>query len=89
VLKINNLFYSGNKDTLDVRPTAKGVDIREELLKFYERYYSSNLMHLVVYAKETIEELQKLVEVKFSGIKNTQRSRPYFAGQPCHSEHLQ
>lgn len=82
-------FGTGNKDTLDARPTSKGVDIRDELIKFYERHYSSNLMHLVVYGKETIEELEKLVKVKFSGIKNTQRSRPCFAGEPCHSEHLQ
>uniref|UniRef100_A0A0D6QRY2 Insulin-degrading enzyme-like 1, peroxisomal n=1 Tax=Araucaria cunninghamii TaxID=56994 RepID=A0A0D6QRY2_ARACU len=82
-------FSTGNKDTLDVQPKARGVDVREELIKFYEGHYSSNLMHLVVYGKESIENLQNLVEEKFSAIKNTQRSRPYFPGQPCHSEHLQ
>lgn len=36
---------------MEVRPKAKGIDTREELIKFYEEYYSANLMRLVVYAK--------------------------------------
>lgn len=43
--------FVGNWDTLDVRPKEKGLDTRQELLKFYEEYYSANIMHLVVYAK--------------------------------------
>ncbi|KAK3021847.1 hypothetical protein RJ639_046236 [Escallonia herrerae] len=42
---------TGNWDTLEVRPKARGLDTRQELLKFYEENYSANLMHLVVYAK--------------------------------------
>ncbi|KAE9466051.1 hypothetical protein C3L33_02043, partial [Rhododendron williamsianum] len=42
---------SGNWDTLEVKPKARGMDTRHELLKLYEENYSSNLMHLVVYAK--------------------------------------
>lgn len=34
-----------------MRPKARGLDTRQELLKFYEENYSANLMHLVVYAK--------------------------------------
>jgi len=34
---------------LEVRPKAKGLDTRNELLKFYEENYSTNLMHLVIY----------------------------------------
>ena len=41
----------GNWDTLEVRPKARGVDTRLELLKFYKENYSANLMRLVVYAK--------------------------------------
>lgn len=41
----------GNWDTLEVRPKAKGLDTREELIKFYEENYSANLMHLVIYSK--------------------------------------
>ncbi|GLT63106.1 hypothetical protein SLA2020_356910 [Shorea laevis] len=82
-------FSTGNWDTLEVRPKAKGVDIRQELLKFYEENYSANLMHLVVYSKESLDKIQSLVEDKFQEIRNSGRSFPSFPGQPCSSEHLQ
>jgi len=34
---------------LEVKPKAKGLDPRKELLKFYDENYSANLMHLVIY----------------------------------------
>lgn len=42
---------SGNWDTLEVKPRAKGLDTHKELIKFYKEKYSANLMHLVVYGK--------------------------------------
>lgn len=54
-LNSNELFeavvIAGSWDTLEVRPKEKGIDTREELIKFYKEYYSANLMRLVVYAK--------------------------------------
>ncbi|CAG8781896.1 11752_t:CDS:2, partial [Racocetra persica] len=41
-------FGSGNLFSLRDIPRQKGLDIRNELLKFHERYYSANLMKLVV-----------------------------------------
>ncbi|XP_012466863.1 insulin-degrading enzyme-like 1, peroxisomal isoform X4 [Gossypium raimondii] len=82
-------FSTGNWDTLYVRPKAKGVDTRQELLKFYEDKYSANLMHLVVYSKESLDKIQCLVEDKFQEIQNSDRSHFQFPGQPCTSEHLQ
>ncbi|KAH9679014.1 Insulin-degrading enzyme-like 1 (peroxisomal) [Citrus sinensis] len=75
-------FSTGNWETLEVRPKAKGLDTRHELIKFYNEHYSSNLMHLVVYSKG-------LVENKFQDIRNTDRNLFRFPGQPCTSEHLQ
>lgn len=43
----------GNWDTLEVRPKERGLDTRNELIKFYEANYSANLMHLVVYTNGT------------------------------------
>ncbi|KAK1287665.1 Zinc-metallopeptidase, peroxisomal [Acorus calamus] len=82
-------FSTGNWDTLEVIPRAKGIDTRLELLKFYEDNYSANQMHLVLYGKESLDELQRLVEHKFRDIRDTGRSRIHFTGQPCTSEHLQ
>ncbi|CAL1352436.1 unnamed protein product [Linum trigynum] len=82
-------FNIGNWETLEVRPKAKGLDTREELIKFYKEHYSANLMHLVIYAKESLDELQGVVEEKFQAIPNHERSCFSFPGQPFLSEHLQ
>ncbi|OVA19405.1 Peptidase M16 [Macleaya cordata] len=82
-------FSTGNWDTLEVRPKEKGLDTRNELLKFYEGNYSANLMHLVIYGKKSLDELQSLVDHKFKEIRNTDRSCFHYPGQPCTSEHLQ
>ncbi|XP_062117724.1 insulin-degrading enzyme-like 1, peroxisomal isoform X1 [Humulus lupulus] len=82
-------FSTGNWDTLEVRPKAKGLDTRQELIKLYEENYSANLMHLVVYGKDNLDKIQALVEEKFLDIKNKDRSSPRYPGHPCSSEHLQ
>lgn len=41
----------GNKDTLDTIPKSKGINTRDELLKFHSKYYSSNIMSLAVLGK--------------------------------------
>lgn len=49
---ITSLFMCvGSWDTLEVKPKERGIDTREELLKFYSENYSANLMHLVIYSK--------------------------------------
>ncbi|KAM1079537.1 hypothetical protein FF1_014341 [Malus domestica] len=82
-------FSTGNWETLEVRPKAKGLDTRAELNKFYEQYYSANVMHLVIYGKESLDKIQATVEDKFKGIRNIDRSCLHFSGEPCTSEHLQ
>ncbi|KAI4330509.1 hypothetical protein MLD38_028795 [Melastoma candidum] len=82
-------FDTGNWDTLEVLPKAKGLDTRDELIKFYQDHYSANLMNLVIYAKDDIDKLHALVDDKFQAIQNTDRNRIHFPGQPCLSEHLQ
>ncbi|KAK4281882.1 hypothetical protein QN277_013328 [Acacia crassicarpa] len=82
-------FSTGNWDTLEVRPKERGLDTRNELIKFYEANYSANLMHLVVYTNESLDKIQNLVEEKFSDIRNTDRSYFRPPGQPCKSDHLQ
>ncbi|KAK4755404.1 hypothetical protein SAY87_009161 [Trapa incisa] len=82
-------FGTGNWDTLEVQPRARGLDTRAELIKFYQENYSANLMHLVVYSKDSLAKIQSMVEEKFSDVQNTDKNRSHFTGQPCTSEHLQ
>ena len=44
-----NKFTMGNKDTL------LHSKIREELVNFYEKYYSSNIMNVVLYSDMEIK----------------------------------
>ncbi|KAL1225285.1 Insulin-degrading enzyme-like 2 [Cardamine amara subsp. amara] len=82
-------FSTGNLDTLHVRPEARGIDTRSELIKFYDEHYSANIMHLVVYGKENLDKTQGLVEELFQKIRNTNKDFPRFSGQPCTPDHLQ
>lgn len=41
-------FGTGNLETLFENPKKNGQDIREELLKFHDSYYSANIMKLCV-----------------------------------------
>lgn len=63
-------FSTGNLKTLRDDPQARGVKIREEFIKFYEKHYSANRMKLVVLGKEPLDELETLVVDLFSEIKN-------------------
>ncbi|KAL5226535.1 hypothetical protein ABZP36_014800 [Zizania latifolia] len=81
-------FSTGSWETLEIKPKERGLDIRNELLKFYENY-SANLMHLVVYGKESLDCIQSFVERLFSDIKNNDQRNFKCPSQPLSREHLQ
>ncbi|MBP6382806.1 MAG: insulinase family protein [Pseudomonadales bacterium] len=43
-------------------------DIREDLLAFYATHYSANLMTLVVLGRESLDELQAMVDTRFGAV---------------------
>ena len=61
-------FQGGNLATLGIET---GTPIRQELLNFYQKNYSAGLMSLVVYGKESVDQLQDWVETRFKTIPNT------------------
>ena len=63
----HNWFAVGSLETL--ANTAERP-IRKELIEFYNRYYSANLMALVVQGKEPLDQLEAMVRAKFSAVKN-------------------
>ncbi|WP_067862355.1 insulinase family protein [Neptuniibacter marinus] len=64
-----NHFAVGNLETLH---NDKTRPIRNELIDFYNQYYSANVMTLVVLGKEPLDQLEALVRSKFSPVKNRQ-----------------
>ncbi|KAK0408320.1 hypothetical protein QR680_003887 [Steinernema hermaphroditum] len=53
-------FGTGNRQTLMEIPKSKGIDVREELLKFHSKYYSSNIMSLCLVGNRSLDDLEKL-----------------------------
>ena len=64
-------FATGSLDTLSDNESSK---VRDDLITFYERYYSSNLMTLVVYGPQTLNELETWSKNLFNPIQNKQSS---------------
>ncbi|AUI66588.1 MULTISPECIES: pitrilysin [Glaesserella] len=66
-------FAVGNNVTLSDKADSK---LQDELLKFYQQYYSANLMKAVLYANQPIEKLAKLAEQTLGKVTNKQLQAP-------------
>ncbi|RCI06352.1 Insulinase (Peptidase M16) [Rhizopus stolonifer] len=83
-----HLFETGNLETLMDRPKQLGLDIRQELLKFHDTYYSANIMKLVVVGRESLDQLTEWVVEMFSSVQNKNISVPSFQGHPLTKNEL-
>uniref|UniRef100_A0A674PB61 Insulin-degrading enzyme n=1 Tax=Takifugu rubripes TaxID=31033 RepID=A0A674PB61_TAKRU len=81
-------FGTGNKLTLETRPSNEGVDVRQELLQFHSAYYSSNLMGLCVLGRESLDELTSMVVQLFGEVENKNVPIPEFPVHPFQEEQL-
>ncbi|XP_013165339.1 PREDICTED: insulin-degrading enzyme [Papilio xuthus] len=75
-------FGTGNKQTLEVIPKQKGIDVRKELLKFHHTWYSANIMALVVVGKESLDELEEMVAPLFTAIEDRNVTAPSWPQHP-------
>lgn len=60
-------FSVGSLETLADRPDS---DIRDELIDFYNKHYSANVMRLVVLGSQSLDELEALTRPLFSQVPN-------------------
>ncbi|EON98117.1 putative a-factor-processing enzyme protein [Phaeoacremonium minimum UCRPA7] len=63
-------FSTGSLDVLKIQPEARGVNVRQKFIDFYEKHYSANRMKLVVLGREPLDVLEEWVSEYFSGIEN-------------------
>ncbi|XP_073541342.1 insulin-degrading enzyme isoform X2 [Phyllobates terribilis] len=82
-------FGTGNKLTLETRPTEEGLDVRQELLKFHSTFYSSNLMSICVLGRETLDDLTELLVKLFAEVENKNVPVPEFTENPFQKQYLQ
>lgn len=71
-----NKFSTGDLSTLKV------PNVRQQLLDFYNKSYSANLMKLVVYGKEDVDSLSEFIGEKFGGIINKDLKNYSLPGVP-------
>ena len=69
-------FFTGNKQTLLENTKKAGLDLRQELIKFYNQHYSSNQMTLAVVGPQSIDKLKEMVEQAFAEIPNRGVAKP-------------
>ncbi|KAI9321267.1 Metalloenzyme, LuxS/M16 peptidase-like protein [Dichotomocladium elegans] len=81
-------FGTGNLDTLFEDPKKKGLDIRSELLKFHENYYSANIMKLCILGRESLDQLTEWAVEKFNDVRNKGIEPPRFPGHPLTQNEL-
>ncbi|KAI9096425.1 Metalloenzyme, LuxS/M16 peptidase-like protein [Phlyctochytrium arcticum] len=81
-------FGTGNLETLRDIPIAKKLDIRKVLLEFHDKYYSANIMKLVLVGKESLDELTNWVVTRFSEVRNKDIQVPSFEGHPLTKSEL-
>ena len=86
-------FNYGNRKTLKEDPEAQGIDVRERLLEFYSEHYSANVMCLCVLGKDSLDELQAMIErLPFDQIENkkidVELRSGMLASKPFRMEHL-
>lgn len=74
-------FSTGNIKTLLETPRRHGINLRDELIAFYDEWYrSGNLMNLAIFGRESLDELEELARKYFlDGIENKQREIPRFS----------
>ncbi|EFA80402.1 hypothetical protein PPL_07236 [Heterostelium album PN500] len=58
------MFNCGSLETLNK------ADLHSKMVEFYHKYYSANLMNLVIIGPQSLDELEKLATSYFSSIKN-------------------
>ncbi|KAJ3205957.1 Insulinase (Peptidase M16), partial [Dinochytrium kinnereticum] len=81
-------FGTGCWQTLHELPLMNGLDIRKILLEFHDRYYSANIMKLVILGKEPLDVLSDWVVAKFSSVHNKSIAVPSFPGNPLTEKEL-
>lgn len=75
-----NHFGIGNKETLDQE------GIRDKVIEFYAKYYSANLMTLVILGKESVEVLKSWAVELFSPIANKNITLPELSIPKFHNK---
>ncbi|XP_071947721.1 insulin-degrading enzyme-like [Antedon mediterranea] len=82
-------FNAGNKNTLQTIPLQEGVNVREELLNFHSKYYSSNIMALAILGKDSLDTMESMIVDLFGSVENKSVEIPEWLEHPYGEEQVQ
>ncbi|KAF9357740.1 Insulinase (Peptidase M16) [Mortierella sp. NVP85] len=78
-------FGTGCLESLQDR---EGIDVRDELIKFHSKYYSANIMKLVILGREPLDQLADWATEKFSAVRNLGIAPPANTNPPWTAKEL-
>lgn len=77
-------FGTGNHKTLSAAP-----NLREQLLNYHEKYYSANIMKLVILGREKLDVLESWAREYFNQLRSNSVVRPIISPDAFGPEQLQ
>ncbi|OQR74442.1 nardilysin-like [Tropilaelaps mercedesae] len=79
-------FCWGNLRSLKEEPEKKGINMREVLVEFYNKFYSADVMTLAVQSQYSLDEMESFVKDSFSRIARRSRlKKEYPTELPYHN----
>ncbi len=68
-----NRFLIGNLESLGDKENSK---LHDETVKFYQQYYSANIMKAVLVSRQPLDEMEQLARKHFSAVENKNIAKP-------------
>lgn len=81
-------FGTGNKKTLMEIPMAKNINVRNALIDFHKKWYSSNIMTLAIIGKEHLDELEDTARNLFEEVEDKNIIAPMWTEHPFGQKEL-
>ncbi|KAJ1998694.1 metalloprotease [Coemansia thaxteri] len=75
-------------ESLQQSAETHGLNLHEEMHKFYNQYYSSDIMKLALYGNQELDQLVEWAVQKFSGVKSKGNTVPKLPEHPVGIEQL-
>lgn len=73
---IYSKFFYGNSESLRSCPEEMGLSLRDKLVRFFDDYYGSENMTLIIMSKSSIRTLSELAYTYFSKIRSCAKTPP-------------
>ncbi|KAJ2697610.1 metalloprotease, partial [Coemansia sp. IMI 203386] len=81
-------FVVGSTESLKDSAKKMGVDLHAELLKLHDKYYSSDIMKLVIAGNHTLDQLTEWAVSKFSEAKSKGNPKKVLENTPLGKDEL-